>query len=68
MKDEVLERIWKVRDSISAECGYDSRRMVKYLQERTECGVPKGRTQSAVRSVLFADANPALPVAVFLFS
>jgi len=34
MKDEALERIWKSRDAISRRCGYDSRRLVKYLQER----------------------------------
>ena len=36
MKDEALEKIWKTRESISAECGFDSRRIVKYLQERTK--------------------------------
>ena len=34
MKDEALERVWRSRRAISERCGHDSRRLVKYLQQR----------------------------------
>ena len=34
MKDETLERIWKSRKAIAAKCDYDSRKLVKYYQQR----------------------------------
>lgn len=34
MKDEVLERVWRSRKAIAERCGYDSRRLVKYMQDR----------------------------------
>jgi hypothetical protein len=34
MKDQPLERIWKSRDTISKRCGYDPRRLVRYMQQR----------------------------------
>ena len=34
MKDEVLERIWKSRETIAKRCDYDSHKLVRYLQER----------------------------------
>jgi hypothetical protein len=36
MKDEALERVWASREAISKRCGYDSRRLVRYLQQRKE--------------------------------
>jgi len=35
MKDEALEKIWNVRESISEQCEFDSRQLVKYLQRRS---------------------------------
>ena len=34
MKDLTLERIWRSRKAIAEKCGYDSRRLVKFLQDR----------------------------------
>jgi len=34
MKDPTLERIWKSREAIARKCGYDSHRLVRYLQQR----------------------------------
>ena len=55
MKDPTLERVWRSRDVIAKKCGYDSRKLVKFLQEqqRTRKGervevAPKGESaQSA---------------------
>ncbi|MCU0783569.1 MAG: hypothetical protein MUF81_05875 [Verrucomicrobia bacterium] len=32
MKHEILEEVWRVRDQISAECGYDVHRLFKHLK------------------------------------
>lgn len=36
MKDEVLERVWKARKTISEQCGFDSRQLVKFYQQRAK--------------------------------
>ena len=32
MKHEILEEVWRVRDKISAECGYDLKKLVARLR------------------------------------
>ena len=32
MKHEILEEIWRVRDQISAECGYDLKKLVARMR------------------------------------
>ena len=34
MKDETIERVWRSREAISRACGFESRRLVRYLQGR----------------------------------
>ena len=33
MADPTLQRIWAVREEISRECDYDSRKLVRYYRE-----------------------------------
>ena len=40
MKHEILEEVWRVRDKISAECGYDLKRLVQRLRA-LEAGHPE---------------------------
>ncbi len=35
MKDIALEQVWTRRKAISERCDYDSRKLVKYLQQRS---------------------------------
>ncbi len=53
MKHEILEEVWRVRDKISAECGYDLKRLVKRLRA-LEAEHPE-------RLVSFAPRKPAMP-------
>jgi hypothetical protein len=32
MTDEILQEVWKAKDGISAECGYDVKRLVRELR------------------------------------
>jgi hypothetical protein len=32
MKHEILEEVWRVRDKISAECGYDLKKLVARIR------------------------------------
>lgn len=32
MKNEILEEVWRVRDKISAECGYDLKKLVARMR------------------------------------
>ena len=32
MKHELLEEVWRVRDQIGAECGYDPKRLAKLVR------------------------------------
>ncbi len=34
MKHEILEEIWRVRDTISAECGHDVERLAAMLRKQ----------------------------------
>ena len=34
MTDPTLERIWKSRKAIAERCDFDSKKLVKYIQER----------------------------------
>ncbi|MDT8391987.1 MAG: hypothetical protein RRC34_15915 [Lentisphaeria bacterium] len=34
MKDKALEAVWKSRKSIAQKCGFDSHRLVKFIQQR----------------------------------
>ena len=55
MKDEALERVWASREAISRRCGYDSRRLVRYLQqrkERREAGQPLAPDRGATATPL----------------
>ena len=55
MKDEALERVWASREAISRRCGYDSRRLVRYLQqrkERREAGPPLAPDRDATAAPL----------------
>ena len=36
MKDIALEQIWARRKAIAERCDYDSRKLVKYLQQRSK--------------------------------
>jgi len=40
MKHELLEEVWRVRDQIGAECGYDPKRLAKLIR-REELKVGK---------------------------
>ena len=33
MKDKALETIWKSRKNIAKKCGFDSQRLVKFIQQ-----------------------------------
>ena len=33
MKDQALESVWNSRKNISRKCGFDPRRLVKYIQQ-----------------------------------
>ena len=43
MKDETLERIWKQRQAISERCGYDSHKLVRYYQKRSQTTVDNAK-------------------------
>jgi len=49
MRDETLERIWKQRQAISERCDYDSHKLVRYYQKRSQTGAGKGK-KTALRS------------------
>jgi len=39
MKNELLEEVWRIRDEIGAECGYDVRRLAVLIRrEETKVG------------------------------
>jgi hypothetical protein len=40
MKDELLKEIWRIRDEIGAECGYDLKRLAAMIR-REESKVGK---------------------------
>lgn len=48
MKHEILEEVWRVRDKISAECGYDLKRLVQRLRT-LEAGHPERLASLASR-------------------
>jgi hypothetical protein len=54
MKHEILEEVWRVRDKISAECGYDVHRLFKRLKAL--------EAQHPERLVSFAPRHTAKPV------
>lgn len=49
MKDEVLERIWKSRKAIAAQCDFDTRKLVKFYQERAAARREKMAARSGPR-------------------
>jgi len=34
MKNPVIEELWKVKDEIARECGYDLNKLADYLRQR----------------------------------
>ena len=36
MKHELLEEVWRVRDQIGAECGYDPERLAKLVRRQEQ--------------------------------
>ena len=50
MKHDLLEEVWRVRDQIGAECGYDPKRLAA-LVRREELSAGKRLVRAAKRSV-----------------
>jgi len=50
MKHDLLEEVWRVRDQIGAECGYDPKRLAK-LVRREELKAGKRLVRGSKRPV-----------------
>ncbi len=48
MPDEIIEELWKVKDSIAREQGNDARRLVAYLQSAHPGDAPASPRRSGV--------------------
>ncbi len=54
MKNEILEELWKVKDQLAEDCGYDIEKLVKGLRakEKTEGNVVDLTLQSNVTTTM----------------
>ncbi len=50
MKNDLLKEVWRVRDQIGAECGYDLKRLAALVRgEETKAGKRLVHTPKSVR-------------------
>jgi len=41
LKDEIIEELWKAKDDIARECGYDLNKLAELLRKRQDQGKRK---------------------------